>query len=375
MGSMMRRTNDDPAGLYARLGVSPAASPAAITAAFHRKARVLHPDVVGTGNAAAFIWVKEAYDVLDDAERRAAYDRAARAAAMPAPMTARTPPPATRGPRLNDLPVALWAVFGGLFCLASIMAVVQFARPSPPASPAIARAFAPSAPAPRTPPTAPMRAAPAAPGAAPGTATHFVLPAGGAARLWRYDAARDGYLPGGQLADFTPVRWLRLVPQHGLVEIRLADGDSGFVDAARLAPGDGAAARRSYCTHSAGPAPENGAVLDRQGTGEAHLRIDNHASQPAVARLRDAAGAIAVSVFLAPGGSATVTGLPDVSYRPEFAVGELWSRACNRFSAGMRAQRFADYAMPAALSPLAVPPVPSDAPPPEDIPDAAFEHE
>ena len=51
----------------------------AITAAFRRKARMVHPDVPGTGDAAAFIRVKQAYDLLGDAYRRAAYDRSARA--------------------------------------------------------------------------------------------------------------------------------------------------------------------------------------------------------------------------------------------------------------------------------------------------------
>jgi hypothetical protein len=119
----------------------------------------------------------------------------------------------------------------------------------------------------------------------------------------------------------------------------------------------------------------NGTVLDSHGSGESRLRTDNNASQSAVVKLRDAAGVVAISVFLAPGGSATVTGLPDVRFRPEFAVGELWSRACNRFSAGMRALRFADYATPAELSPLVVPPGLSGAPPPEDIPDAVFQRE
>ncbi len=365
---MMRRMSDDPAGYYARLEVAPAAPPAAITAAFHRKARVLHPDVAATGNAEAFMWVKEAYDVLDDAERRAAYDRAARAPTMSEPIAAQTGPPATRGPRLSDLPIALWAGVGGLFCLAAVMMVVQLTRPPRPTPPAVARAFAPSVPRVQVPP---MRAATPA----VGIATHYVLPSGGTALLWRRDPARDGFLPGGQVADFTPVQALRLVPQHGLVEIRLADGGSGFVDAARLAPGDQFAARRSYCAYNSGPSPANGAVLDRHGSGESRLRIDNNDSQSTVVRLRDATGTTAVSVFLAPGGSAAVTGLPDVPYRPEFAVGELWSAACNGFSAGMRARRFADYATLSALSPLMVPPAPSDAPPPEDIPDAVFERE
>ena len=44
---------DDPVGYYATLDVHPAATPEAITAAFRRKARMLHPDVAGTGDAAA----------------------------------------------------------------------------------------------------------------------------------------------------------------------------------------------------------------------------------------------------------------------------------------------------------------------------------
>jgi hypothetical protein len=69
-----------------------------------------------------------------------------------------------------------------------------------------------------------------------------------------------------------------------------------------------------------------------------------------------------------------VTNLPEASYRPEFAVGELWSRACRGFAAGMRAERFAEFTPLSSLSPLLVPPDLSDAPP-QDIPDAMFERE
>jgi hypothetical protein len=154
---MMRPMSDDPAGYYARLEVAPAASRAAITAAFRRRARVLHPDVVGTGSAEAFMRAKEAYDVLDDAERRAAYDRTARAAAMAEPVVTemQTGRPASLGPRLSDLPIALWAGVGGLFCLAAVMTIVpivQLTRPPPPA---------PSAAAPQ------VQVPPMAPGEAP----------------------------------------------------------------------------------------------------------------------------------------------------------------------------------------------------------------
>jgi hypothetical protein len=361
----------DPAGFYARLEISPAAAPDVIAAAFRRKARVLHPDVVETGNAEAFMHMKEAYDVLGDAERRAAYDRAAQAVTTPGPVMRPAAMPATRGPRLSDLSLVLWVALGGLFCLAAVMAAVELADAPPPASPVAARPFVPSPPPARSRPAAPTRGLlPAA-----DMATHYVHPAGGAAMLLRQEAGRDAYLPGGQLAAFTSVQALRLLPQHGLVEIPLVDGSNGFVDAARLAPGDRLAARRAYCAYHAGPTPGDGEVLGRHGSGTSRLQIENRASQPTVVKLRDASGRAAVSVFVAPGGAATVTGLPEASYRLEFASGELWSRACNGFAAGMRAQRFADYAQLSSLSPLVLPPTAFDGMPPEDISDAAFEHE
>jgi hypothetical protein len=83
----------------------------------------------------------------------------------------------------------------------------------------------------------------------------------------------------------------------------------------------------------------------------------------------------AATVFLAPHDRTIVANLPDTVYRPDFAIGELWSRACNGFAAGMRAQRFAGYASPSGLSPLVIPPDLSVAPAPEDISDAAFERD
>src|ERR1700722_17778038 len=71
------RTRLDPEGFYAVLGLDPAASPEAIRAAFRRKARQVHPDVPGTGDASAFVAVRRAYDVLSNRKRRETYDQAA----------------------------------------------------------------------------------------------------------------------------------------------------------------------------------------------------------------------------------------------------------------------------------------------------------
>jgi len=363
----------DPAGHYAALGVDAGAAPEAITAAFRRKARVLHPDVAGTGDVAAFVRVKAAYDVLGNAGRRAAYDRAARAAATAPPQMESVP----RGPRLSDLPVAAWIGLGGVLCLAAVMSVIaatRFRHPSPPRQTSEARQISPPATA-VTPAVTPRVEPAAGPALASGPATHYVLPAGGDAVLWRHRAGTDGYLPAGHIAAFSPVRVLRLVPQHGLMEIALADGSSGFIDASRLAPGDRATARRAYCVYNAGLAPHNGEVLDRHGIGTTRLEISNRAQHPVVVKLRDTDGRAVATVFVAPGEAAAVANLPDVSYRPEFATGELWSRACDAFAAGMRAQRFADFWPVAALSPLVIRPDLSVASASVDIPDEAFDRD
>jgi hypothetical protein len=356
----------DPAGLYARLGVDPSAPPDAIVAAFRRKARVLHPDVPRTGNAEAFVWVKEAYDVLSDAAKRAAYDRSARAAAAAPPTAPAIEEVPLLWPKFSDLPLALWIGFGTVFCLASGMAVYEFTRPPPPRPLAQIRPTAPS-----------VTSLPAAPAnvASAGSATHYVLPGGGAAMVWQRDATRDAFVPAGRVADFTSVQVVGVLAHSGLVGIRLADGGIGFLDSDRLAPGDQTTAHRAYCGYNAGAPPNNGEVLSRRGTGSGRLTVENRGSEPAVVKLRDTYGQAVVSVYVAAGHAATVTDLPTQSYRPDFALGELWSRACDGFTAGMRAQRFVGYGPLEGLSPLIVPPSLSAAPEPVDIPDAAFEQD
>jgi hypothetical protein len=357
---------NDPAGLYARLGVDPSASAEAIHAAFRRKARVLHPDIPQTGNAEAFVQVKEAYDVLSDALRRGAYDRSARRAIAPAPVAPVVEQPAIPWPKFSDLPFGLWVGIGGLLLFALAMAAFQFGHPGPNATVSDVRPFAPTVP--------PIAAAPASVPPT-GDASHYVLPGAGLALLWRRDDAHDAVVPAGRIADFTPVQALRVPAPGGVVAVRLADGGTGFIDADRLAPGDRLTAHRAYCAYNAGAPPNNGEVLSRTGDGNARLTIENHGAEPAVVKLRDASGRSVVSVYLTAGASTVVTSLPDQTYRPDFAFGELWSRACDSFTAGMRAQRFTGYGSVAGLSPLAIPPSLSVAPAPVDIPDQAFQQD
>jgi hypothetical protein len=372
----------DPEGLYARLGVQPSASARDIAAAFRQKARVLHPDVAGTGNAAAFVAAREAYDVLANPERRAAYDRNARQAALESAEVGEIepdPPPIMpaapmRHPRLSDLPLGLWIGAALLICVGIVEAVVHLSRdgaPSRPVTPGPGLMVSPQ-PAPAAKPNPEPESKQAEPLQLAGTPNFYIVPAPGPATLWRHDTNGNSFVPAGQLPPFSTVQALRLFRENGLVEVRVTDHTTGLVEAARLAPGDASAARRAYCAYYAGPPPDNGEVLERHASGPGSLEVTNRTSQPIVMKLRGPEGSVAVSVFLAPGGYVTVRGLPDGLFRPDFAIGELWSRACNGFAAGMRALRFPEAVPLTSLNPLALPP---DDTTPGNISDRQFEGE
>jgi curved DNA-binding protein CbpA len=179
--------SDDPSGYYATLDVHPRADLAAIVVAFRRKARVLHPDVPGSGNAEAFMRIKAAYDVVGDVERRAAYDRAAHAAMSVVQALPEVSEPALRWPRPSDLPPAVWAAFGCVLLVSLAMTWLHL-RGSPPVStgPTIRAAAAPG----------PSTGAPPKPASLPasGPSSHYVSP-GLDAVLWRYDAMRNAFVP------------------------------------------------------------------------------------------------------------------------------------------------------------------------------------
>jgi curved DNA-binding protein CbpA len=70
-----------PINHYERLGVESDASPAAVRAAYHELARLLHPDTHGGAANREMALVNEAWRVLSDPGRRAAYDATLRLAA------------------------------------------------------------------------------------------------------------------------------------------------------------------------------------------------------------------------------------------------------------------------------------------------------
>lgn len=358
------------------------ASPEEISAAYRRKARLLHPDVPGTGNTDAFVALKQAYDIVGNPHARNDYDRLARLRAQAAIEPAERPPARTvhvqtgptRNPRAGDVPMAVWAVLGTVL-IVGVYEIVRHLTMLPPLPPR--EVIRPNAPvvAPASAEAQRLAAYGPKPLRLPGTPNYYVVPAAGATVVYRRDDARNAYVAAGQLPPFSAIQALRLFRQNGLVEFKVNDTTTAFIEASRLAPGDLGAARRAYCAYNAGPAPGNGEILRQTAIGRGHLELDNRTTQPAVVKLRDAAGTVVISTYLAPGAHVDLDGIPEGRYRPDFAIGELWSRACNGFAAGMRAQRLAGLFSLDALTPLSIPPDLPGELPPADIPDLAFERD
>ena len=419
----------DPDDYYRFLGVQPEASAEDIVAAFRGKARVLHPDVPRTGDEAAFVALRQAYDVLSNRDRRAAYDRKAQDAALatvePDPAVVRPTSypsadplggqhqasidpagPADRsaaaaeawadrsaadaaaregGPSIMalgwegwfrqflafDVPIWVWAGLAAFLCLSVYQAAVHLLAPPRQGvqadirpNAAVVAPLSPSAHEAVLYGPAPVRLA--------GVPNFYVGPGAGPAMLWVLDKQRNVLVPLGKLPPFSTVQAVRLIRQNGLVEVLVNDHGNGLISANRLTPGDTAAAHRAYCGYNAGLTPKDGELLERHGSGTGRLELENRALQPAVVKLRDAAGAVVVAVFLGPQGHAVFNVVPSGTYHPEFAIGELWSRACNSFAAGMRAWRMQVALQSPADSRLVVEPD-AAAQAAANIPDQAFE--
>ena len=340
------RTSLDPEGYYTRLGLTATATQAAISAAYRAKARLLHPDVPSTGNAAAFLAVKQAYDILSNREKRESYDRKARQAALDAvqpavfvtPRPYASPAAPIRLVRFSDLPLMAWLGFGAFLSLCLFEVVLHLRAEPAQGEHKEIRANAVTVPPLSTSAHQAVLYGPL-PVRLPGTPNFYVVPAAGPTILWRLDQERNALVPLGQLPLFSSVQAVRLYRQNGLLEVLINDGQNGFIQTTHLTPGNADAAHRAYCGYNAGPTPVDGEILERHGNGGYTLQVDNRAVQPAVVKLREMTGTVAFAIFLAPGGHADLAGIPPATYWAEYAIGELWSRACNTFAAGMRARR------------------------------------
>ncbi|HVZ08137.1 J domain-containing protein [Rhodopila sp.] len=403
----------DPQGYYAALGVEPAATQEAIMHAFRRRALKLHPDVPKTGNKEAFLILRSAYDVLSHPDRRRAYDESANrpepppvppvapaahgahdfrpnvatpswldddllapghpaaAGYTPPGFTPRSSATGTAGPQdavaFPIMPIMSGVAVAAILCVGVVEVALHLRGEPAITSAGITATAPPVAPQPESAQRAallgptPVRLA--------GAPNFFVVPSAGPTTLWRREQDSDRMTAIGQLPPFSSVQALHVDKKTGLVEIRTDATATAFVEGRHLAPGDADAARRAYCAYNAGPVPYDGEILERRGQGARSLRIENHSVQPAVVKLRDPQGAVAMAVYLAPNSGSDVTGVPDGPLHADIGIGELWSRACNTFAAGLRAWRMTSPVGAAGAAALILPAAPGDV---RDIADEAF---
>lgn len=285
-------------------------------------------------------------------------------------MTRPSAPPRRFPRRAANPALARW-----LFIIAAVAVVLgvieasQWLGPVPPWAPTVS--FRPNAPA--VPPRPLTREADqVARRAATGETDYFTLPSAAPTVLWKLNAATGTFTPGRHLPQFTPVESLRVLPLDGLIEVRLPDGETGYLMQSTLTAGTTAAARLEACHADPGPSIPNAELLLYRTPGDAPLVVRNDGTFPAVVKLRNARGETAASVFLPPGQQKTVHLPRGVAYRPDFAVGPLFSRRCAAFSGGMLARRFPEARTVEALTPLVVPPNAAVSERLTDIPDSVF---
>lgn len=386
----------DPDGHYGRLGIHPSATKADITAAFRASARVLHPDVPVTGDAAAFVALRQAYDVLSNTKRRSEYDRRARSlveaarTAKPDPVASSTiypddypppppppppssPVPSTPGmPRLAGIPVAVWAGVG-LVLGFGLVEIVAHLRSPPHEAEANIRPNAPVV-APLNPDQQKAVLYGPTPARLSGEPNAYVKPGPNGAVLWQADPAHRALKRVGELPAFSMLHVLRTDPQTGFAEILITGAMTGLVSIQHIAAGDATAARQAYCSYNTGPPPQDGELLERHASGPGKLVVENHAPQPAVMKLRNASGGVALAVYLGPGSRTEVASVPGGAYQAEFGTGELWSRACNGFTANSRTGKLDEMVRSPGAAPVVIAPDAQGSPWAEITPEA-FEQE
>ena len=204
----------DPEGYYARLGIDPAASPADVAAAYRRQARVLHPDVPATGNADAFVAVKQAYDVIGNIGRRADYDRLARRATEDTAeprvgLPRRRPPfpvPRALNLRSTNIPDAVWVGLVAVLLLGIFEVARRLSVPPPAPKRTEIRPNAPVVP-PQTPEAQRLLDYGPTPIRLAGTPNFYVVPAAGSTVLWRLDERSEERRVGKECAILCRSRW------------------------------------------------------------------------------------------------------------------------------------------------------------------------
>lgn len=167
----------------------------------------------------------------------------------------------------------------------------------------------------------------------------------GDARHAAVDALKLRQAPGPNqpvlalLDRFTTVQVTSPQTDPEWVQVKTPGGAVGFVQARLLFAGSGTEPKRRWCRDQKGAPPENGTVLMRRAGGDFRLLVHNIISRDAVVKLKTPSGHTLLTFYVPAGGDSSIGGIPEGTFRIEFATGTDYSRPCGIFLADMVALR------------------------------------
>ncbi|MDO8605437.1 MAG: DnaJ domain-containing protein [Phaeospirillum sp.] len=139
------------------------------------------------------------------------------------------------------------------------------------------------------------------------------------------------------LDRFTTVEVTSETESAEWVRIRTPAGVDGFVETRSLYAGSGARFKTQWCAENRGATPSTGEVLTRRVSGDHRLLVHNEGRRDGVVKLKTLAGNTVTAFYVPATYHIGVGGIPEGTYRIEFATGSHYSRGCGVFLDEMQA--------------------------------------
>jgi hypothetical protein len=185
-------------------------------------------------------------------------------------------------------------------------------------------------------------------------------------------APAEGSLVLSLLDRFATVEVVAGTETPEWVKVRTPAGQEGFVATRSLYAGSGSRFKKEWCTENRGAQPTAGEVLTRRVSGDNRLLVHNDGRRDGVVKLKTMGGNTVMAFYVPATYHVGVVGIPEGTYRIEFATGTNYSRACGVFLDGMQAMMLPvtltfRYVSPTNARTLSAIPEISLAPPPGDV--------
>ena len=121
------------------------------------------------------------------------------------------------------------------------------------------------------------------------------------------------------------------------VRVRTPAGLDGYVETRSLYAGSGARFKTQWCAENRGASPGAGEVLTRRVSGDHRLLVHNEGRRDGVVKLKTLAGNTVMTAYVPATYHIGLGGIPEGTYRIEFATGAKYSRGCGIFTEEMQA--------------------------------------